>query len=381
MLRSRRRFTRSSYLCNCDYQKSVGGWPNSDSNTKHRLLAESQRTGIFRRGVSIAEFVLVLAIIASTVGAIWTWQECSLGGASTDVNRQRDTAIGGLYSVSISPDQKRILTIGLGGIMRTHVLDTQECVDEFDTEFGDSRCAVYSPDGRQLMIGTVLGHFQIWNFDSSQSRAHTVKGHDHEVLCGAFSPNCKSLVTSARDGMMKAWDVETLKPIWSIQNSTGAIRAMTFSGDKKQLLTGDSEGFVKSWDLAAGTLLLTLRVSQSDSWEQMMFVTVECLPKSDDILVATRGEPIQIWNLKTQKCKRKFGAPRARYRTVVLSADGKTVISGGTDGEIAVWDLETGERRKSWAAHSLAVLDIACLNDNSRLVSVGWDGMVRVWDL
>jgi WD40 repeat protein len=381
MFRSRRRFTRCSYLHNCDSQQSQGWWPSSASNSKHGVQAGCYQIGRSRHGLSIAELILVLAIISSTVAAIWTWQGCSLGGTSKYANRERDNSSAGLYSVSISPDQQRILTIGLGGILRTHNLDTQECVDEFDTRYGDSKCAVYSPDGRQLMIGAVMGHIQIWNFDSSQNRTRTVKGHDFEILCGAFSPNCKSLVTSSREGMMKAWHVETLTSIWSIKNPSGAIRAMTFSDNKMHLLTGDSEGFIKSWDLATGTLLSTVRVSQADNWERMMIVTLECLPNSDEVLVATQGDPIQIWNLKTQKCIRKFDPPRAKHRTVVLSPDGKTVVSGESDGKIAVWDFETGERRKSWAAHSLAVLDIACLKDNSRLVSVGWDGMVRVWDL
>jgi len=35
---------------------------------------------------------------------------------------------------------------------------------------------------------------------------------------------------------------------------------------------------------------------------------------------------------------------------VVLSADGKTALSGSSDGTLKVWDVETGEERRTLQA-------------------------------
>jgi WD40 repeat protein len=68
-------------------------------------------------------------------------------------------------------------------------------------------------------------------------------------------------------------------------------------------------------------------------------------------------------------------------RSVAVTADGTTALSGGGDGTVRVWDLATGQLRATLTGH-ISVSSVAVTPDGTTAVSGGsYDGTVRVWDL
>ena len=68
-------------------------------------------------------------------------------------------------------------------------------------------------------------------------------------------------------------------------------------------------------------------------------------------------------------------------RGVAVSADGRTAVSGGTDGTVRVWDLAGTAAPRVLTGHTGAVRAVAVSADGRTAVSGGEDGTVRVWDL
>jgi WD40 repeat protein len=68
-------------------------------------------------------------------------------------------------------------------------------------------------------------------------------------------------------------------------------------------------------------------------------------------------------------------------RSVAVTADGATAVSGGDDSTVRVWDLATGRQRAELTGHADRVLTVAVTADGATAVSGGDDGTVRVWDL
>ena len=64
---------------------------------------------------------------------------------------------------------------------------------------------------------------------------------------------------------------------------------------------------------------------------------------------------------------------------VAISADGKTIASGGLDSAIRLWNLE-GELLKTLAGHPKAVNCLAFSPNSQKLVSGGDDDAVRLWE-
>lgn len=66
---------------------------------------------------------------------------------------------------------------------------------------------------------------------------------------------------------------------------------------------------------------------------------------------------------------------------LAISADGKTLVSGGQDKAIKVWDLQTGQLRKTLQSDSGAIYDLAIAPDGKTVVSGSSDRRVRIWDI
>jgi serine/threonine protein kinase len=68
-------------------------------------------------------------------------------------------------------------------------------------------------------------------------------------------------------------------------------------------------------------------------------------------------------------------------RSVAVSPDGNTALSGGDDATVRLWDLATGREVRRLTAHEGAVMSVAFAPGGRLAVSGSWDGTVRVWDL
>lgn len=67
--------------------------------------------------------------------------------------------------------------------------------------------------------------------------------------------------------------------------------------------------------------------------------------------------------------------------SVVISLDGKTMVSGSDDNTIKIWDMQNGESLNTLKGHSDSVLSVAISPDGKTIVSGGRDGTIKLWDI
>jgi WD40 repeat protein len=90
---------------------------------------------------------------------------------------------------------------------------------------------------------------------------------------------------------------------------------------------------------------------------------------------------IDLWNYKN---KRNFHTLKGHIGTVsriVFSSDNQLLLSGGEDGSIRLWNLGDGSFIRSFKAHDGKVTDFAVCHLRKLVITAGTDGVVRVWDL
>ena len=81
-------------------------------------------------------------------------------------------------------------------------------------------------------------------------RVGTLKAHDGGLLCAAVSPDDRFLVTADRKGVVKVWDLATLKPVSTLTGHTGEVQRAVFSPDSRTLATCGTDRTVRLWDVA-----------------------------------------------------------------------------------------------------------------------------------
>ncbi|MGD1939377.1 MAG: WD40 repeat domain-containing protein [Cyanophyceae cyanobacterium] len=65
---------------------------------------------------------------------------------------------------------------------------------------------------------------------------------------------------------------------------------------------------------------------------------------------------------------------------LALTAEGGTVASVGYDGQLALWDVEQGEEIRHWQAHSGYCSSVACAPNGKTIATGGADRLIYLWD-
>ncbi|HKI17309.1 MAG TPA: serine/threonine-protein kinase, partial [Isosphaeraceae bacterium] len=97
------------------------------------------------------------------------------------------------------------------------------------------------------------------NLSAWQHQAPRIKGvfsHAKAVVCVAYSPDGKTILTGSQDNTAHLWDAETGRPLGAPLEHGGAVVVVAFSPDGKAALTASRDKTVRIWDAATGKPLL-----------------------------------------------------------------------------------------------------------------------------
>jgi WD40 repeat protein len=90
---------------------------------------------------------------------------------------------------------------------------------------------------------------------------------------------------------------------------------------------------------------------------------------------------VMVWDRNTQELLQFFTGHSLPITCFDISADGKTLVTGGGDGLAILWDLETGLPIQYYSGHLLEIRDIEFTSDESRIITCSVDTTIRVWDV
>ncbi|MBE3203276.1 WD40 repeat domain-containing protein [Parafrankia irregularis] len=100
---------------------------------------------------------------------------------------------------------------------------------------------------------------------------------------------------------------------------------------------------------------------------------------------------VRIWDRSTGRERLRLTTGASRVMALAVTPDGQQVVSGDDGGAVRIWDLDTGRQRASFthwledpadgsAGHD-DVTAVVVTPDGRRVVSAGWRGPIHVLDL
>ncbi len=304
--------------------------------------------------------------------------------ASSKVTRTIQPVNGLINSVSVSQDNKRLLTANVQQrVIQLWALETGAELRipgkngqlkpflDFRTRGGMLWTAIFSPYHNSIL--TVGGRdARLWNDVTAQQ---VMAFHPHGVVASAaFSPDGKWLVTGSWDNSAKIWNTQTGQAEMKLeQKHNGYVNTVRYSPDGKRILTSSEDGTSKIWNAESGAMLRSL--DQSGTHVKSAIFS----PDGSQIVTASDDKTLVMWDAETGKKIKTFKGHEWPVHEVAYSHDGKRLISGSEDNTAIIWDIDTA-KKTVLSGHTAPVASVVFSPDDSRAFTASDDGTAKLWD-
>lgn len=331
-------------------------------------------------------------------GAIQTLERWVKEGAKFDGPSETETPIASLYdplkglpavplkspasdavtSLAFSPDGT-ILAAAEGRRVGLYDAATGKPVATLDDHPGPLTTVAITPDGATLLaLGGrpgMFGSITAWDL-ASKSKRYELKGHSDTILGASLSPDGATLATASYDRMVLLWDLGKRAEIRTLKDHTDAVYAVAFSPDGKQLATAGADRTVKLWDVATGVRKKTL----SDATAELYAVTFD--RSGELVLAAGVDRSIRSWRARDEAAPllRSVFAHDGPVLRLVVSSDGKTLVSCGEDKDVKLWDLPELKARAALSGQSDWPQGLAIAPSGKSLAVGRYDGSLALFD-
>ncbi|RZT18358.1 WD40 repeat protein [Mycobacterium sp. BK558] len=285
-------------------------------------------------------------ISGSADGTVRQW-DAMTGSPLGEPVRVDDGTAGDLYPLG----DQRLLSIGDKGddkVLRVWDASSRRAIGEpliLPPGPLGSALAAWTHNGDKLLVAITPQRAQLFDVATMRPVGRAIDS-DTPLIWFDLSPDAHTAATSAYDGSVRLWSVDTGKSLSPPMTGNGGLPRVAFSPDGHLLIVAGTAGM--------GTTTNTLRL-----WDTRTFEPVGNTMTMDSAVLATTVSPdgriiasgsadgtIQLWNADDQT---EVGAPLTGHTAVVtdldFSADGTRLLSGSADHTLRLWPVPISDTK------------------------------------
>ncbi len=165
--------------------------------------------------------------------------------------------------------------------------------------------------------------------------------------------------------------------IHTLRGHTSTLKCLNFSPNSKFLVSGGSEneGMIRFWNPQTGKKLGTINRAHQGSVDSILIS-----PDGKTLTSCGSDYKINLWNLKTLEFSRFFVGHNSSVLSLAVSSDSKVLISGALDG-IRLSDLKQQRPLATLVRFDHLIYTLAMSPDGQTLASSDNKGVVKLWNL
>ena len=209
------------------------------------------------------------------------------------------------------------------------------------------------------------------------SAAHAVapdfdfRRHRGPVTTAAWIPGTRQIVTSAYDGAVARFDLDT-GAVTLLGHHDHLVNRIVVSADGARAASVSSDYSIILWDLRSGARIQRL-FGHSDDVEDFCFIGEH---RGASV---SRDRRILLWDLDTGAIARCI---EGHERDVLsICADDRHLYTSGDDKTLRVWDIDSGEALRMWGPFETETDTCAIDIHRGRVVLGCDDGCIRVFPI
>ena len=221
-----------------------------------------------------------------------------------------------------------------------------------------------SPDGAHVITMARDGIARLWNVATGDLVRQVQVGGTFSTSI-RFSPDGTRFAVSAAEGV-SVWDVASGARVATAQAGTDAV----FSPDGRQLFVGHGD-HVDVVDIDSGSVARSMKMAGQ---------SVGIFPDGRH-LVSSAGAEAYITDALTGAVVQTLSGHKGNIAHVAVSHDGRYVATSSWDKTAKVWDAMTGRLVQTMVGHSEILFGLAFSPDDRSLLTGSLDNTARLWDI
>ena len=213
----------------------------------------------------------------------------------------------------------------------------------------------------------------------------------------AFSSDGKTILVGNADSTVGVFDANTGSQLvnWNLYNVPGngpggysSNDQVVFSSDGRTVLIGNGNtSSALVFDVSSGKLLQTFYMHAPNEWVN----SVAIAPDGKTIVTGNTDGTTRLWETSAGTQLQVFGKPSPYtgnanewqstwVNRVTYSPDGNTILTGDAQGVVHLWDISSGSELHTFQGHSGAITSLAFSPDGKTILTGGEDRTARLWD-
>ncbi len=178
---------------------------------------------------------------------------------------QSNASTNEFHALSFSPDGKTLAASGTDKTIKLWSAGNGELLRTLDAGASTVYALAFSQDGKTLASGGEDSLIKLWETSGYIVR-ETLKGHTGNITNLAFNRH-NQLASAATDATARVWDATSGRQIYKLENHSGAINDVAFTGEGNQLVTASEDGSCRLWSMTNGEMLATIvTLADSNEW-------------------------------------------------------------------------------------------------------------------
>ena len=321
---------------------------------------------------------------------------------------------GYVNSVDLSRDGRLAISGSNDKTVRIWDIATGNCIKTLEGHQTFVRTVCFSSDTQYALSSSDDKTLKLWDIETGNC-LRTLEGHKGFIRSVCISSDNQYAISGGDDNAVRIWDLVSGRCLRTLENHKDFVRSVCLSNDEQYAISGGDDKVLIVWELALKTpSIFPLKLSRSWSHDELAKIekqAEELIEKANKSFASNRfaytlalarqlrklpgyklaPETVDIWKKLSLVCEctgiqaawhvKNLKGHLDRITSISMDSNGKTAISGSSDGNIRLWDLESGECLRVLQGHTMDIRSVSMTHDGLYALSGGGDETIRFWNV